>query len=385
MVIGFDASRAFTTNRTGTENYSYQLLKHLSKIDQTNNYHIFMRPQSPDNLQTDEIWPKNFKFITISNKRLWTQLGLAYQTFTDNLDVLFVPSHTLPIFSKPGLKTVVTVHDLGAQFLPKTHQLKQRLYLNFMTHYQIKHASRVIAVSEATKQDLTRKTGISPDKVSVIYEGYNQDLYKPTPRERSETILKKYGLDKDQYFLFVGTIQPRKNLENLIMAFKKYLEETTDKTPRKLILAGSKGWLSTDLYALPSLYHLEDKIQFLGYVADGDLPSLYSNASAFLYPSLFEGFGLPILEAQACGCPVLTSNLSSMREVACLPAGKAGKSAILVDPNSVDDISKGILTLQSESVRQKLIKLGYQNITRFSWEKCARETLKVLELVVSSR
>src|SRR3989344_1970002 len=161
MIVGFDGSRAFTKGRTGTENYSYQLLKNLSKIDQKNIYKVFIRPDS----FIEDHWPSNFKFISIGWRRLWTQGGLSIKTFLEDLDVLFVPAHTLPLIKRKNLKTVVTVHDLGSEYLPKTHQLKQRLYLGLMQGFQLKNATKLIAVSKATKEDLIKRLKISPKKI----------------------------------------------------------------------------------------------------------------------------------------------------------------------------------------------------------------------------
>ena len=434
MLIGFDASRAFISDRTGTENYSYQLLKTLAKIDRKNEYIVYVRPNSvipaklvpyPDTgagihtnkkwipLSTDTSdqvwderrdWPLNFHFKTITLPRLWTQVGLALQTFKDNLDVLFVPAHTLPIVRKLGLKTVITVHDLGSEYLPKTHQLKQRLYLSLMQKYQLKTATKIIAVSKATKQDLINRVGIQASKIGVIYEGFDKERFKIKDlrinNRLDSNILIQYGLEKNSYFLFVGTVQPRKNLERVIRAFFSFAplrgaerrSNLKKRLPRplgarndeiQLVIAGSKGWLSDNIYKLPKTLGIENRVKFLGYVPDKDLPALYSEAIALVFPSLFEGFGLPILEAQACACPVITSNISSMPEV-------AGKGAILVDPYDIDDIAKGMERVKDQGERGKLksvsseaslIKTGFENIKRFSWEKCAKETMTILEQV----
>lgn len=366
MTIGFDASRAFTDKKTGTENYSYQTLSRLAKIDRKNQYYIYLASQE-DVLRG---WPDNFKFVTIHNHLLWTQIGLALHTFIDPPDILFVPSHTLPIIRKLGLKTLITVHDLGAQYLPQTHQLKQRLYLNFMTYYQLKSATGIIAVSQATKKDLIKKVGIDPKKITVIYEGYDKELYQPLPLQQS--ILQKYQLKPNSFFLFVGTIQPRKNLTRLIQAFANYLKISS--TQDKLVLIGSKGWLSDEIYTLPKQLNIETRVLFLGYIKDKELPYFYSGAKALLFPSLFEGFGIPILEAMACGCPVLTSNISSMPEV-------AGNGAILVDPYSINAIANGIKDITKPQTRAKLIKMGFQQIKKFSWEKSAKETLTLFRSV----
>ncbi|MFH0936728.1 MAG: glycosyltransferase family 1 protein [Candidatus Daviesbacteria bacterium] len=406
MIIGFDASRAFISNRSGTENYSYQLLINLARLDQTNNYHIFLRP--PTTLESAKAtfsWPSNFKLILLPYPRFWTQFGLAKQTFIDPLDVLFIPAHTVPLIRKPGLKTVMTVHDLGAEFLPQAHQVKQRLYLKMMTDFQLKSATHLIAVSKSTKKDIIQKVGVPEKNISVIYEGYNQELFKAKP-DRDNTILKQFELEKNNYFLFVGTIQPRKNLVRVIEAYAIFLgvtgasvrgdaeessqastayspkaNEDAPETPKRqdpshivpqLVLVGSKGWLSDEIYELPKKLGIQNKVKLLGYVPDEKLPVLYSNALAFVFPSLYEGFGLPILEAFASSCPVLTSNTSSLPEV-------AGKAALLVNPESVEEIAHGMEKIMDQKLRTKLIQEGKKQLQKFSWEKCARETLKILE------
>lgn len=369
MIIGFDGSRAFASWRTGTENYSYQLLKALSQIDHKNKYIVYLRLHTQG--ETLRGWPENFKFKEIKWPRLWTQVGLAKQTFIDSLDVLFIPAHTAPLIQKPGLKTVVTIHDLGAEYLPKMHQVKQRLYLKWITNYQLKHASKLIAVSKATKEDLVKKVRINPTKVKVILEGYDKALFRPIKGEILVNSLKEFDLVSGSYFLFVGTIQPRKNLERLIKAFYRFLVTSNIKNS-KLIIVGSKGWLSDSIFKLPKKLGIEDKVKFLGRVEDKDLPALYSGAIALTFPSLFEGFGLPILEAEACDCPVLTSNISSMPEV-------AGKAALFVDPYSEESIKDGMVKIMDKELGTRLVELGKDNIKRFSWEKCARETLEVLE------
>jgi len=366
MIIGFDGSRAFVPERTGTENYSYQLLKHLAEIDPSNIYKVYLRPGNEVNRDN---WPPNFHFVLIDYPRLWTQIGLALQTFTDKIDVLFVPAHTLPIIRKPGLKTVMTVHDLGAEFLPTTHQLKQRLYLGFITKYQLNSATKLIAVSESTKKDLIN-LGIKREKIHVIYEGFDTSLFKPQSIDIKDSILKQFDLEAKKYFLFVGTIQPRKNLANLIRAFKGFLN-VFPQTEIILVLAGAKGWLSDEIFTLPKKLGIEERVKFLGRVKDEDLPPLYCGALAFTYPSLYEGFGLPILEAMACNCPVISSNSSSLPEV-------AGDGAIYADPLSVEQILEAMLKIaENDSLRDNLIEKGSKQAEKFSWEKCAEETLEI--------
>lgn len=375
MIIGIDGSRAFIRQRTGTENYSYQLILHLAKIDKKNLYKIYIK-QDTKKFIDPNLFPSNFHFIPINFKRLWTQAGLAIKTFTDPLDILFIPSHTLPLIKHPRLKTVVTVHDLGAEYLPHLHQLKQRIYLKAMTHYQLHQATHIIAVSKATKSDLIKKVALSPSAITTIYEGIDTTFFKPKSFKESQKILQKYSLQPNSYFFFVGTIQPRKNLANLIRGYANFLT-TTNASKVQLVLGGGKGWLSEDIYLLPKQLGIEDKVKFIGRVDDQDLPSLYSHALALTYPSLFEGFGLPILEAYSCHCPVLTSNCSSMPEV-------AGNAAILVDPLDVNQISQGLQQLFTDKrLIENNIKKGIKQLKKFSWEKSAKQTLSLLETVAT--
>lgn len=390
MTIGFDGSRAFIKKRTGTENYSFELLKHLSKIDRQNKYIVYLRP---GNVVASHDWPENFQFKMINLSRLWTQLGLFVHTFIDPIDILFVPAHTLPIFKKPGLKTVLTVHDLGSEYLPYTHQLKQRLYLRFITRYQLTQATRLIAVSNSTKNDLIKRIGISPGKVEVIYEGVDREFFKTHSIDQLNSILKYYDIEKNSYFLFVGTIQPRKNLIRLIKAFKGFLNimessKNPSKNPSKfssdpekmkelrsykLILAGGKGWMADEVYNLPAKLGIEDSVKFLGRVKDEELASLYGGAAALVYPSLFEGFGLPILEAFSSGCPVITSNISSMPEI-------VQDAGILVDPYSIEQIIEAMLKVADDkNLRDNLINKGYKRAHGLNWAECAKNTLEVLQ------
>lgn len=419
MLIGFDGSRAFVKNRTGTENYSYQLLVNLAKIDKENNYIIYLRPGNEQVLsygnKIEGEWPDNFQFKVLAPegracyfKFFWTQFWLALQTFKDPLDILFTPAHTLPLVRKPGLKTVMTVHDLGAEYLPGMHQLKQRLYLGFITKFQLKTATKLIAVSYATKEDLIKKVGVDKNKIEVIYEGLVQNAecrVQSSELKNNETdiqvdLKKQFDIDHGRYFLFVGTVQPRKNLARLIEAFGGLLRGPGGRQPHstsssktagvpvgpsslsplatpelKLVIVGGKGWLSDEIYASPKRLGIEGQVKFLGRVDDKYLPSLYKNALGFTYPSLFEGFGLPILEAFYYNCPVLTSNISSMPEV-------AGSAAILVDPYDIDSIKNGMQKLLDVKQREKLVKLGKEQLKKFSWEKAARETLELFKQLI---
>jgi glycosyltransferase involved in cell wall biosynthesis len=342
----------------------------MLSIDTENEYYVYIRiPREKIKYK----FSQNAKVVFINQPYLWTQWGLAKQTFKDPLDVLFVPSHTLPLIRKPGLKTVMTVHDLGAEYLPASHQLKQQLYLKFITRYQLQTASHLIAVSKSTKNDLLKKTGVKEANISVIYEGVNLSDDLPSEVVIHKT-LRKFELSRHKYFLYVGTIQPRKNLIRLIEAFSLFLiENKAGENDMKLVIAGKPGWDYQDVISLPKQLGIADKVVFTGRVDDSQLKSLYISALALTYPSLFEGFGLPILEAYFFGLPVITSNTSSMPEV-------AGKGAILVNPEEVNGIMRAMQELYLDSdKRHELVRHGKEQLKKFSWSEAARQTIKVLE------
>ncbi len=364
MIIGFDASRAQLPERAGPENYTYNLLRELLKIDRWNRYRLYC-----NNLLDFELPTANYELRIISWPRLWTQGGLALECLKNPPDILFVPAHTIPIIRRPDLKTVVTIHDVGFQKYLKTYQRWWgRLYEGRVSNYAARAATHVIAVSESTKKDLIEKLGVKPDKITVIYEGVDHRKFKvQSAKFKIDHVKRGYDIG-GEYLLFVGTIQPRKNLVRLIEAFKK-----TRSPQISLIVVGKKGWLSDEIYNAPKKFGMEDRVKFLGYVPTDDIVSLMNGALAFVFPSLYEGFGLPVLEAMACGCPVVTSSISSLPEV-------VGDAGILVDPYDVEDIARGISVILEldEAQRRNLVDAGLERARKFTWEETAKQTIKVL-------
>lgn len=376
MKIGIDASRAFVDQPTGTENYSLNLLTALSKIDKKNYYRVYTKDTISEIQETKNL-PDNFKFVPIKLPRFWTQVGLAAETWINPVDVLFIPAHTLPILRRPNLKTVVTIHDLGAEFLPGAHTIPDKLYLTWSTKYALRNATAIIAVSEATKKDLVEKYHCDPAKIFVVAEGVDVDKFRIENSElRIKKILGKYKITKP-YLLFVGTLQPRKNLVRLIEAFSRIVDNSTFRIQNlQLVIVGKKGWLFDEILAAPEKFKVGQKVKFLDYVEDFDLPTIYSGAQIFVLPSLIEGFGLPILEAMAAGVPVVCSETSSLPEV-------GGDAALYFNPENTQEIEKAILKVfNDQKLRQDLINKGYEQVEKFSWEKCAKETLTIFKKVV---
>lgn len=373
MLIGIDASRAFISQKTGTENYSYNLICALARIDDKNRWRLYVKNHKDSNFAR---LPNNFQFVPIPLPRFWTQLGLARECLLHPPQILFIPAHTLPLIRRPNLKTVVTIHDLGAEFLPGYHTFPQKLYLNFSTKYAVKNAQGLIAVSESTKKDLIEKFGADSRKVFVVHEGIDQKRFKVKgERGKVEKILAKYKIKKP-YILFVGTLQPRKNLERLIEALAKLGGRgKVEEGDLNLVIVGKKGWMYDQILAAPKKFGVGDKVKFLNYIPDSNLPIIYSQAEVFVLPSLVEGFGLPVLEAMAAQIPVIVSNKGSLPEV-------AGEAALYFNPENVDEIAKTLTkVLFNSKLRSQMIEKGRKRLAKFSWERAARKTLKVFERV----
>lgn len=422
MLIGFDGSRAFGSQNTGTENYSLNLLKGLAKIDQKNHYRVYLREgrsQKSKVKSLSEQFPNNFEFKVIHPYRLWTQLGLALETWRSPVDVLFVPAHTLPILKNYRVKSVVTMHDLGVEYLPNYHKFPQRYYLDFASRYAASHASHLIAVSGATRQDLVSRYGVNKERISVVYEGVDTSFFRPQPEVKVRSVKSKYKIP-GKYFLYVGTVQPRKNLVFLIDTFCTFVKNYSVKSNISkdikqqpglkdimLVIAGKPGWNYQEILERPKQLGIENRVRFLGFVPNQDLPGLYTGAEAFLFPSLFEGFGLPILEAFCCSCPVIASDIPAHREVfheitrgymQNLPKGKDHKESENGSKKTILKVPKAIALAKLKDAHQwhslmyQMLSLRYQTMSTrqklvitsgiLDWQMVAKETLKVLNSVI---
>ena len=363
MLVGIDASRAVADRPTGTETYSRRLIQALLDLESDHRFRLYFRSAPPPGSF------QNAEHRSIPFPRLWTHLRLSREMVVAPPDLLFVPSHVVPLIHPAH--TIVTIHDLGYLHFPSAHPGPQRTYLDLSTRWSARAASHVLADSGATKADLIEHYGTSPDKISVAYPGIDESIRPVKDEEQIRSVLREYDISGD-YFLFLGTLQPRKNLRRLVDAFGKVVANASGRA-LKLVLAGKRGWLCQNLGEYIAGLGLTDRVLLPGYVAEEDKASLLSGALGFLFPSLYEGFGLPVLEAQACGCPVVTSNTSSLPEV-------AGEAALLVDPKDVDAIAGAAARLtQDPRLRDSLRRRGLANVDRFSWRMCARSVLAVIE------
>jgi glycosyltransferase involved in cell wall biosynthesis len=359
--IGIDASRSVAAQPTGTELYSrYLIAALLDRAPDHYSFRLYFNQAPPSALS-----PQPSALRVIPFPRLWTHVRLSTEMLLHRPDLLFVPAHVLPIVHPR--RSVVTVHDLGYLYFPEAHPPRQRWYLDRSTRWHTRTAAHLLADSAATKRDLINWYHADPDMITVAYPGLDPSVKRVDDPAEIARVKVKYHIDGD-YLLYLGTIQPRKNLQRLIAAFCQL-----PTANGQLLLAGKPGWYSDQL-----LQQADDRVHFIGYVDATDKNALISGATAFVFPSLYEGFGFPVLEAMACGVPVLCSNTSSLPEV-------ADDAAVLVNPLEVDDIARGLHEITTnEDLRRTLIERGYRQAQQFTWQACADVVLSVFENMLKS-
>jgi len=361
MRIAIDASRTTVARVTGTEQYSLHLIQqviaHNAARSQPHDLTLYFRDRPPLGL-----FPTNVPQHVINVPRLWTHLGFAAELFRTRPDLTWVTAHALP-FVFPG-RAIVTVHDLGYRHFPAAHPPHQRWYLDLTTRANAVRASLIIADSAATRADLIRFYGTPSAKIRVIYPGVAAPPITPMDGRR------KYHLP-EQYFLFLGTLQPRKNIAGLVAGYRRFRQQHPD-TEIGLVLAGGHGWLYNPAWITEADGSPTPGVVLPGYIDPADKGALYAGARAFVLPSLYEGFGFPVLEAMHCGTPVLCSSTSSLPEL-------AGDAALLVDPlaaDATDTIAAGLARLAfDEPYRADLIARGRRQAAAFTWSRAADQVL----------
>lgn len=365
MIIGVDASRAARAQRTGTEGYAYFLIHALidEAVARGHRLWLYFNETPRTNLfpAVDGV-----EEIVMPLRRLWTHVRLAWELQQRPPDVFFTPAHVIPLtYRRPS---VATVHDLGYHHFPEAHTRGQLAYLRWSTRHNGRAARFVIADSLATQTDLMHFYHVPEEKICVVYPGVDPGLYAVKDETAVAAVLQKYGITPP-YFLYLSTLQPRKNLLRLIRAYVQ------SGVPHQLVIAGKKGWLAEPI--LNEIFHLDmdtaKRIILPGFVPDEDKGALLSGATALLYPSLYEGFGFPVLEAHVCETAVLTANTSSLPEI-------AYDSALLVNPLDTQDIAAGIQRLVTDhTLRSHLIQKGKERVRQFTWSKSAAHVMDALE------
>ncbi|MEK7627128.1 MAG: glycosyltransferase family 1 protein [Patescibacteria group bacterium] len=363
MIIGIHSIAAFKKQKTGVEEYAFQLIKHLAMLPEAREHHFLLYTDKGGDLGFD--LPENFEIRILKwSAFAWTQARLSLEMLKKECDVLFIPAHVLPIVHSRN--SVVAIHGLEYEYFPEHYPFWFSKYLRWSTKYAARNARKITTVSNNTKKDLVELYGVSEKKIKVIHHGVEKSEIPP-----AKIFAKNLGGQEfKNYILYIGRIELKKNIVGIIKAFEIFKEKY--KLPHKLILAGSPGFGYEKIKYQILHTKYKNTIIETGYVDNEEKERLYNNASLFLFPSFYEGFGMPILEAQARGVPVISSNISSMPEV-------GGRGALYVDPNGYNDIAdKMYALLTDENLRNDMINKGYENIKKFSWEKCARETLNVL-------
>ncbi len=357
MVIGIDGNEANVKKRVGVSIYSVSLLHYFQqKADVSTQFKIFLREKPLEDLPKPNDY---FSYEMVKGELLWSQIFLpARLNLRRDIDVFFTPAHYAPRLCP--VPFVVTIHDLSYFYYPDEFLKKDLYKLQNWTKYSVQRAKKIITVSQNTKKDIMKFYHVPENKIKVVYNGYEKI------GQNNELGIKSYG----NYILYVGTLQPRKNVAMLIHTFNKFLSENLDF---KLIIVGRKGWLYNEIFALVERLKLKDSVIFTDYVSDGELLQLYKNAFCFVLPSLYEGFGIPVLEAMSNGCPVICSNTSSLPEI-------GGKAALYFNPKSEKDLLKKVNQLKDdEKLRNELIRKGKEQVKKFSWQTCAQQTLEIIK------
>lgn len=371
MRIGIDAT-AIPARRTGAGNYIFQLIKNLSIIDDDNLYFIFAKPE---HIAEWKIEQSNFHFIhaNLQNraKRLvWEQTGLAYLASYHRLDLLHSPHYTMPLLLT--CKSVVTFHDMIFFLYPEMHGTIRRLFFTSMMRLSARKATAIVTDSQSTANDLHKILDIPIQKISPILLACDTHFRPITEPSSVAEICALYNLQPDTYFLYVGVLEPRKNIPVLLQALRNLLD---NGLTHRLAIVGKKGWMFDDIFSTVKHLQLESYVVFTGYVPEEHLSYLYTGAIASVYLSLYEGFGMPVLEALACGSPVVTSQVSSMPEI-------TSDAAMLVDPRNSAQLTTALEKLcKNSELRNKLKEQGLARAAKFSWATTAQATLHIYNIV----
>ncbi len=371
--IGIDASRLAVGHRTGTENYALQVTRGLLQVAPQTDFTLYFNNFPPAPVLDSLGLTGHTHLKAMPFPRLWTHLRLSREMLQHPPEALFVPAHVLPLLHPA--RSVVTIHDLGYLYFPQAHPSSVRRYLDLSTRFSANGSCRIIAVSQATKSDLVRHYGLDPAKITVIYHGYDAEHFRPVePGLARQEARTRYGIGPGRFLLYIGTLQPRKNLLRLLAAFD-HLAGDSQFQDLQLVLGGQAGWLSRPLLDEAARLNARwpGRVLLPGYLADADVPSLLSEATAFVFPSLYEGFGMPVLEALASGCPVVCSNSSSLPEV----AGDAALYHHPLDTLALELVLRRVLT--DEPLAAHLRQAGPDQARRFSWPFCAAQTWNVIE------
>jgi len=373
MKIAIEAQRIFRDNKHGMDFVALECIRELQKIDKVNEYFILVG-SGPDHGALLETHNFHIIEIKVPSYPLWEQIGIPLAINKIKPDLLHCTSNTAPFCINTPL--LLTLHDII--FLEKRKTISKSVYQNLGWYYRklvvpraIRNSERIITVSDFEAKRIKDRLDLPDSKISYIYNGFGKHFHKIGDHCG---VTSKY-ISAKNYFFFLGNTDPKKNTENVLKAYGIYLEKSLCKAP--LLIADLKESHIDSILMKLNLRHIKSNMVICDYIPNQDLPHIFSGALMFLYPSLRESFGIPILESMACGTPVITSNTSAMPEI-------AGDAALLVDPYSPESIAEGILKIETdENLRKEFINSGNERIKLFSWEKTATELLKIYKNIVN--
>jgi glycosyltransferase involved in cell wall biosynthesis len=375
MKIAIDV-RTILPDRSGVGNYVLHLIQNLRQVDPEPIYYLLAQKKNIPLL--GRLAREQNPFLTMFSHEnhplsdFWEHFILPLRLREMGIHVFHGPASLIP-FRRDHCGLVVTIHDLVAFLFPETIPLKYGAYMRYLLKQAVKKADRIIAVSHHTKEDLIKVLKVPSDKIVVIHEA-SSPIFHPKDKQEVQSLLKqKYGITK-KFIYHLGNIEPRKNLINLLESFTLVCQELG--YDYQLVVSGQKGWLTGSLSRFLKNYPVLDQVLFTGYVPVEHIPLFMNGAELFVFPSLYEGFGLPVLEAMSCGTPVISSNRSSIPEI-------VGSAGVLVDPTNIRELARSIIELLgNREERRRLSQLGIEQASRFSWIEAAQQTLNAYQSAV---
>jgi len=371
MRIGIDYTAA-VRQTAGIGRYTRLLIQTLAILDQDGDYLLFSAGRQPGGVD----WPDNFSLrqLPLSDRHMaiiWQRLRLPLpiEWLTGRLDLFHSPDFVLPPVRRA--QTLLTVHDLSFMRWPECSSPPLLEYLMAAVPRSVARADRILADSECTRQDLVELLDVPAERIDVVYAGV-EERFRPQADKAVDAVKARYGIERP-YVLGLGTLQPRKNFARLIEAFALARERAG--IPHALVIGGGEGWLSRGIHETIDRLGLREDVRLIGFVDDQDLPALYTGADLFAFPSLYEGFGIPVLEAMGCQTPVVTSRASSLPEV-------AGEAALLIDPTDVEELADALVRgLGDSELRDRMVLAGKGQVDRFSWRAAAQSLLQVYRMM----
>lgn len=357
--------------RAGIHQYIAQVIRHLPRLDDRTQYTIYTQDETSIGKRVgtrvvSSSWPTDQRLFRI----LWEQSAWPYLAAREKFDLLHSMAFVTPILT--NIPTIVTVYDLSFIHYPEKFPLLQRLYLQTQTARSVNQAQRVITISEATRQDLCQYFDMPIEKSHVVFPGVDSH-FRPIPEETVDAFRKKNNLRRP-FLLHVGTLQPRKNIPILLQALAALKKPDVD-----LILAGGKGWFYDEIFSQVQELGLNNRVHFTGYVRDEELPFWYNAAKVLVFPSVYEGFGMPIIEAMACGTPVIAARSSSIPEA-------GGEAALYFDPHDVEMLTHQLANLfEDENLQIEMRQSGFAQARKFSWDYAGSETSRIYAQVLAER